>query len=160
MIERVYMGIDGRRDHSFRIPRPDLSATLGTPNACNDCHRERTAEWAAAEIERRFPHGVMGEGHFATTFSAARDVPRSEAIDAALFDIAEDPGSAGIGRATALDLLRPSASAEHAARAATHLADGDPLVRAAVARLQDFAPEDVRLSRLAPPAPIPSSWPA
>ena len=24
MIERIYMGVDGRRDHSFRIPRPDL----------------------------------------------------------------------------------------------------------------------------------------
>ena len=52
MIERVYMGIDARRDHSFRIPRPDLSVLLGTPNACNDCHQDKSAEWAAAEVAR------------------------------------------------------------------------------------------------------------
>ncbi len=34
----TYMEIDSRRDHSFRIPRPDLSVTLGIPNACTGCH--------------------------------------------------------------------------------------------------------------------------
>jgi tetratricopeptide (TPR) repeat protein len=33
-----YMKVDARRDHSFRIPRPDLSLQLGTPNACTSCH--------------------------------------------------------------------------------------------------------------------------
>ena len=42
MPERMYMVVDGRRDHSFRVPRPDLSAALGTPNACNDCHKDRS----------------------------------------------------------------------------------------------------------------------
>lgn len=35
---RTYMDLDFRRDHSFRIPRPDLSVALGTPNACSGCH--------------------------------------------------------------------------------------------------------------------------
>ena len=34
----TYMMVDARRDHSFRIPRPDLSVRLGTPNACTACH--------------------------------------------------------------------------------------------------------------------------
>ena len=34
----TYMDVDPRRDHSFRIPRPDLSIQLGTPNACVACH--------------------------------------------------------------------------------------------------------------------------
>ena len=34
----TYMAIDSRRDHSFRVPRPDLSVKLGTPNACTACH--------------------------------------------------------------------------------------------------------------------------
>lgn len=38
MPESHYMEIDGRRDHSIRIPRPDLSVSLGTPNACTQCH--------------------------------------------------------------------------------------------------------------------------
>jgi tetratricopeptide (TPR) repeat protein len=34
----TYMSVDHRRDHSFRVPRPDLSTTIGTPNACTQCH--------------------------------------------------------------------------------------------------------------------------
>lgn len=36
----TYMQVDPRRDHSLRIPRPDLSDTLGTPNACQQCHQQ------------------------------------------------------------------------------------------------------------------------
>lgn len=38
MPETTYMEIDPRRDHSLRVPRPDLSVELGTPNACTRCH--------------------------------------------------------------------------------------------------------------------------
>ena len=46
----TYMVVDPRHDHSMRIPRPDLSAKFGMPNACNNCHTKQTAEWAAAAI--------------------------------------------------------------------------------------------------------------
>ena len=39
--ETTYMEVDPRRDHSFRVPRPDLSLTLHTPNACTRCHLDR-----------------------------------------------------------------------------------------------------------------------
>ena len=55
MPERVYMGIDWRRDHGFRVPRPDVSVETGGPNACTDCHKDKDAAWAAAEIAKRFP---------------------------------------------------------------------------------------------------------
>ncbi|MGB7324670.1 MAG: tetratricopeptide repeat protein [Rubripirellula sp.] len=38
MPHTTYMGVDKRRDHSIRVPRPDLSVKLGTPNACSHCH--------------------------------------------------------------------------------------------------------------------------
>jgi predicted CXXCH cytochrome family protein len=41
-----YMVIDGRRDHSIRIPRPDLSESMSVPNACNKCHADKTTAWA------------------------------------------------------------------------------------------------------------------
>ena len=59
MPTRVYMGIDARRDHSLRIPRPDHSATTGAPNACNGCHTQESAEWAAEKFAKRWgspPH--------------------------------------------------------------------------------------------------------
>ncbi|MDG1872441.1 MAG: multiheme c-type cytochrome [Mariniblastus sp.] len=34
----TYMMVDSRRDHSLRVPRPDMSVSLGTPNACTQCH--------------------------------------------------------------------------------------------------------------------------
>ena len=46
----TYMQIDPRRDHSIRIPRPDRTVTLCTPNACNGCHGDRSPEWAAAQV--------------------------------------------------------------------------------------------------------------
>ena len=47
MPTRTYMVVDARHDHSLRVPRPDLSVKLGTPNACNACHADRTPQWAA-----------------------------------------------------------------------------------------------------------------
>lgn len=38
MPSTTYMEVDARRDHSLRIPRPDLSLQLDTPNACTSCH--------------------------------------------------------------------------------------------------------------------------
>jgi tetratricopeptide (TPR) repeat protein len=43
----TYMVVDNRLDHSIRIPRPDLSLTLNTPNACNKCHADKSVNWAA-----------------------------------------------------------------------------------------------------------------
>jgi len=51
MPERIYMQVDGRRDHSFPIPRPDRSVVLGVPNACGSCHPDRGDDWATAQID-------------------------------------------------------------------------------------------------------------
>jgi len=50
MPTRIYMGADERRDHSFRIPRPDQSVKYKTPNACTQCHNNKTDQWAADAI--------------------------------------------------------------------------------------------------------------
>ena len=47
----TYMVVDPRHDHSLRVPRPDLSVKFGTPNACNGCHTNRDARWAANASE-------------------------------------------------------------------------------------------------------------
>ncbi len=50
MTGKYYMQVDFRRDHSFRIPRPDQSLVYGTPNACTECHSDKTNQWAANKI--------------------------------------------------------------------------------------------------------------
>ncbi len=46
------MQIQARPDHSMRIPRPDLTVSIGTPNACSNCHEDKSAQWAADAITR------------------------------------------------------------------------------------------------------------
>ena len=50
MPSRNYMVIDEPRDHCFRVPRPDRTVSLGTPNACNGCHVDNDSVWATAAI--------------------------------------------------------------------------------------------------------------
>lgn len=147
MIERIYMGIDGRRDHSFRVPRPDLAST-GSPDACTDCHADRGAAWAAAQLAERFPDSVHRGPHFATAFAAARREPLLSAP--LLLDIAEWPEGPGIVRATALDLLGAAADREAARRVAALLSDRDPLVRAAAVLALRSLPPGERLVVLTP----------
>ncbi len=148
MVERVYMQIDWRRDHSFRIPRPDLSDETGAPDACNDCHTDKTAAWAAGEIEERFPDDAQRQAHFSQVFARAR---RSGAgMSDELMDIAEHDGLPGIVRATALDLMRSAPDPATAARAVPFLIDNDALVRAAAVALQRGAPAAERIQRLLP----------
>jgi HEAT repeat protein len=54
MPQTTYMEVHARRDHSIRVPRPDLSVQLGTPNACTACHLDQAklkAEVAGSESE-------------------------------------------------------------------------------------------------------------
>ena len=107
-----------------------------------------TPAWAAAEIARRFPASTHRGASFATAFAAARRDPAAQADE--LIGLAGRADSAGIVRASALDLLTPVTDPGIAARAAPFLADPDPLVRGAAAGLQRGAPPVERLARLAP----------
>ena len=59
---KFYMGNDFRRDHSFRVPRPDLSVKHGTPNACAGCHKDKDDAWAAKSFKKLF--GEVDSIHF------------------------------------------------------------------------------------------------
>jgi len=72
MPPRNYMVVDPRHDHSFRIPRPDLSVELGTPNACNQCHADKDAAWAATQVKQWYGKAPSGYQQFASALDAAR----------------------------------------------------------------------------------------
>jgi len=103
MPAHTYMRIDVRHDHSLRIPRPDLSMALGTPNACTDCHRNREASWAARAIKTWFPTPKPGFQDFAAAFAAA-DRGESDA-HAPLERLASSRTEPAIVRASALRRL-------------------------------------------------------
>lgn len=146
MPTRNYMIVDARRDHSMRIPRPDLSAKLDTPNACTNCHTERSNSWAAGITE----HAYGPERKGFQTFGAALHDGRIGAAGAVaeLMDLANDARSPAIVRATALADLRPYLSAAVMPAIEAGLSDSSSLMRSAALDMLLGAPpqERVRLA--------------
>ncbi len=136
MAQRTYMAVDQRADHSLRVPRPDLSVKLGTPNACNGCHQGRDAAWAAAAVVEWFPDPVNRQPHFAEALHAA-DTGAPDAA-ARLLALAGDPNQPGIARASALARLHQRPSPDSLLTVRRLLADPDPLVRAQAVRFLDL----------------------
>jgi tetratricopeptide (TPR) repeat protein len=137
----TYMQVDPRRDHGMRVPRPDLSVRLGVPNACNRCHTDRDASWAAAQVRAWYPAPRTGYQRFAGAF-AADDRGDDGAADS-LLAVFGDSGAAVIARASAL--ARLAAHPRQATLDAAMSAAGDrsPLLRrAALQALEGLAPID------------------
>jgi tetratricopeptide (TPR) repeat protein/copper chaperone CopZ len=60
---KLFMGVDYRHDHSFRVPRPDLSVKYGTPNACSNCHTDKSEKTLADAVVKWY--GPQRKHHFA-----------------------------------------------------------------------------------------------
>ncbi|MGI9327504.1 MAG: tetratricopeptide repeat protein, partial [Pseudomonadales bacterium] len=125
MPEQTYMVVDDRRDHSFRVPRPDLSATTGAPDACSACHSERSANWASEAIAKHHP--TADAPHYGTLITRARAAEPS--VEAELATLAEDTTQPGIVRATALSLMTAYDRGWSSDAISNGLRDADPLVR-------------------------------
>jgi tetratricopeptide (TPR) repeat protein len=149
MPETTYMGVDPRRDHSIRIPRPDMSVALGTPNACNSCHTDQQPQWAADAIEdwsgtpKDSYHSFM-----ATHFAAAWQGDRSSLPGLKL--LAKRKSLPGIVRASALLAMQGLVGPADAAALAEGLGDNDPLVRHGAIRGTNTLPLPIRQRLLLP----------
>ena len=148
MRERLYMVVDGRRDHSFRVPRPDLSVELGTPNACGDCHAERGANWAAQAIVKWYGPERRDARQYARAFAAAeKGRPDAEAL---LMETASDASAPAIVRASALARLPPFLSAHSFPIVEKALRDPDALVRRSATEALAAVDPGIRASLAAP----------
>ena len=139
MPARLYMVVDPRRDHSFRVPRPDLSVRINTPNACTLCHTEKSDPWATETVARWYGLQRRQETHYGQVIADGR-AEKPEAA-ATLGALANDPGQVPIVRATALELLR-GYGVKGLALMVKATQDPDPLVRAtAVGGLDALDPQ-------------------
>jgi thioredoxin-like negative regulator of GroEL len=127
MVEQAYMVIDWRADHSFRLPRPDLTQEIGVPNACTQggCHDDQPLSWSLRYYRQWY--GEARRPHYGQIFAAARE-GRPEAR-AQLIRIAGDPLYANMVRATALSLLVGYPSDETTQAFNVALMDEDALIR-------------------------------
>lgn len=148
MAERTYMEVDPRYDHSFRIPRPDLSVEIGTPNACNDCHEDRSALWAAQAVENWYG----SERNRPPDYLRALHAGRSGSVDAEprLARAIEDLEAPALFRASAASLLGRYLSPQSLPALERALRDRDPLVRAAAVSSLEALPSKARAARGGP----------
>ncbi|MEQ8838220.1 MAG: multiheme c-type cytochrome, partial [Lacipirellulaceae bacterium] len=152
MSVRTYMNIDDRHDHSFRVPRPDLTVELGTPNACNDCHTkpDEDAAWAADWVKKWFgderPPQMAGNELASRAIYAGRKLkPEGEEL---LLEVADDKQTSDITRATALQLLSgyPTEKSREVRKQALY--DRSELIRIAASRATDKTDPQTLLNSL------------
>ncbi len=147
MSTTTYMGTDDRHDHSFRIPRPDLSNKIlaresDVPNACNKCHTTNTPQWAAKRINDWYkisPEETQKLGYQQFTpalFAHQNQIPGAEQL---LYKLIMDKNQSVIARATALAELGSYPDQTSVKILQSQLNDADPAIRlAALEALSSF----------------------
>jgi tetratricopeptide (TPR) repeat protein len=169
-----FMEIDLRRDHSLRVPRPDVSVKWQTPNACTGCHLKDTqlalevidelphyADWLAAArdgdepIARELARLDTWAAQWCNQWYGNRVPPHfADALGAAwqgisgaaekLAEVAASRDTPAIIRASALWELAIQDPQRAEALARKSLADGDPQVRAIAIRCLAQLPDAAR----------------
>ena len=148
MPHTTYMGVDDRRDHSMRVPRPDLSVMLGSPNACNQCHTDKDPRWALESLRDWGVEFRDTGSHPARAFAQMqagdmRAVPR-------LVALASDTSAAPIWRATAIEQVSGAGQRDILTLASQFLYDDNPLIRTSMVRSLESLPLNQRYQLLQP----------
>lgn len=146
MPETLYMQVDLRRDHSIRVPRPDLSDKIGSPNPCTQCHSEKSNQWAATLLAKKFGQPSQ---HYGEVLSAGRQ--RRPQAHQALTTLLSNTQMPAIVRGTAATLLPPYIdSPDVMQRLQQSSQDAEPLVRYGVARALLNLPGNLRIPLATP----------
>jgi predicted CXXCH cytochrome family protein len=138
MPSQNYMVVHARPDHSLRIPRPDLSSSLGSPNACTQCHTDKQPDWAATSMDKWYGKAWRERPHYGSTLHAGE----TQGVRAlpSLLELASSPAAPAIVRATAATLAQPYVNPGTLPATRALLQDADPSVR--IAALGMLAPVD------------------
>ena len=142
MPTKTYMIVHVRRDHSLRVPRPDQSSRLGTPNACASCHADKAPQWSAAMVREWYGRDAAGYQKFAETLDAARH--RAADAEAMLSALVGDDAQPAIARGSAAMDLATWPSGASLGTLEKAAADPEPLVRLGTLRGVDSLPLEER----------------
>ncbi|MEJ6742162.1 MAG: multiheme c-type cytochrome [Emcibacteraceae bacterium] len=146
MPARTYMGVDDRRDHSFRIPRPDLNHVSNSPDACTNCHEDKEPEWAANQIEDWF--GATRSPHYGIAMNlASLGTPEGEWK---LDEILKDETVPEIIRGSGHELLSNYPNFNSYNTISTGLKSNEALVRLGAVKASSFIPIKEREKILLP----------
>ncbi|MFN5169895.1 MAG: tetratricopeptide repeat protein [Cyclobacteriaceae bacterium] len=136
---KTYMGNDHRRDHSFRIPRPDQSVVFGTPNTCTGCHANKTNQWAAKAVEKWY--GPARAYHFSDDLLPGSRLDKDS--EPHLRKLLADTTQPAIARATAAYYLGSLVTPSSATVLTQALTDTKAMVRYYALRALENFPIDV-----------------
>jgi len=148
MPPKNYMVVDPRHDHSLRVPRPDLSLKLGTPNACSDCHEKKSIQWSADWVAKWYGPERRAEYRYGEALAAGREGQPEAARE--LTRVIQSEEAPAIAKATALDLLGRLVASGSTRVIDAALRDPDPLVRMGALRAMEGLPPAARLRMAAP----------
>ncbi|MCP3850651.1 MAG: tetratricopeptide repeat protein [Gammaproteobacteria bacterium] len=137
MSATTFMGVDERNDHSFRIPRPDLSNNTDIPNVCNKCHTVNTPQWAEQRLKDWYNKRPIGQQNFAAVLhSQQQQLPIAKRK---LHYLINDTNQPDIARATALEALINYPDKQSKDIITHQLIDSNPMIRlAALESLSSF----------------------
>lgn len=102
MPEKNFMVVDARRDHSLRIPRPDLAKKTNSPDACTNCHTDKDVDWATDAFFKWWGKGPRN-AHYGELLADGRS--GSPGALEKLMALAADTKRPGIVRATAIEAM-------------------------------------------------------
>jgi predicted CXXCH cytochrome family protein len=148
MPTRTYMVIDARRDHSIRIPRPDQSIRLGTPNVCTNCHTDKSAEWALDFLKKWYGRIPVGFQRFAEALHSG--IEGAPGAQQSITQLIADRDQPAIARATAPSMLASYALSPTDAAVRAAVADNSALIRRGAARALSNSDPATSASVLAP----------
>lgn len=144
----TYMVVDPRHDHSFRIPRPDLTVKLGVPNACTRCHGDKPAEWAVEQVRKWYGQPLPGHQQFAEALHAGHtDAAGAPELLRALL---KNPDQPAIARASGTALLGERLDPAGFEAIRPLLTDADPLLRSTATRALEALPPELKVQHVLP----------
>lgn len=138
---KTYMQVDNRRDHSFRVPRPDLSTSIGSPNACQQCHQGRGTDWAVQVLSARMGNSTPATNYGIIFNQAQKGEPA--AFDG-LISLVSDKQQGAMVRATAASLLGRFPTRDPRQSLADALGNSEALIRLGALQASESLPPGER----------------
>jgi Flp pilus assembly protein TadD len=129
-----------RHDHSMLPPTPAATIKFESPNACNICHDDETAEWADRWVREWYPTDYQSKVlHRATLVDAARKEDWSRLPEMLAYISSDDRDQ--VFAASLIRMLRACPDEKVAPALLGALKDASPLVRSSAASSLQYLPQ-------------------
>lgn len=152
----TFMNVDKRFDHSFRVPNPQQSQKINSPDACTSCHQDKDQDWAQQQIQQwrgGKKSKVSQHDQFALPFFNGQNASghSAEQVRHELLSIANDFKQGDLVRASAIShMASQGLSSNSLSTLQQLLASESALIRLAAVRALTSLPVSQKFQLLQP----------